>query len=389
VRGVWRLSWKHALHNRAQTVILVLCISVTLFLPIATAVLTSGYERQLDSRAESTPLIAGARGNRFDLTLSALYFRESTLPTIPWSEYESLRSGGDCVPVPMHVRHSAHGHPVVGTTPEYFERRGLIAERGTTPFLIGDCVLGAEVATELELDAGDILFSDQKELYDISKPAALKMQVCGVLARTGGPDDHAIFVDTKTGWIIDGLAHGHDDVAEGVDEKLVLGRAEGEVVLSGAFIEYNEVTPENVGSYHFHGESAAMPLSSILIFPRDVKAGTLIKARLNLSRTWQVVSPREVIDDLLSFVFRIKAFLDGYSGILASITALMTVLVLLLSMRVRKREMETLNRIGSSRYTVARLYGSELALVFSASLVLALVGLGTAWLFLPDLLKSL
>jgi len=388
VKGVWLLSWRHALHNRAQTVILVACISVTIFLPCATAVLTSEYEQRLDARAEATPLVAGARGNRFDLTLSALYFRESTLPQVSWGELEELRSGGDCVPVPLHVRNTAQGFPVVGTTPEYFERRDLVAGAGTLPLLIGDCVLGAGVAEALGRAPGDTIFSDQKELYDISRPPALKMRVCGVLTRSDGPDDDAVFVDVKTAWIIEGLAHGHDD-ADGVDEKLVLGRAEDEVVLSGAFIEYNEVTPENVDSYHFHGELGAMPLSAILVFPRDLKAGTLIKARGNLSRTWQVVSPREVIDDLLSFVFRIKAFLDGYSGVLATITALMTVLVLLLSMRLRRREMETLDRIGGSRFTKARLYGSEMVLVLILSVGLALAALGVSRLVLPDLLRTL
>jgi len=388
MRGVWHLSWRHALHHRAQTVILVACIAVTILLPCATSVLTADYERRLDARADATPLVAGARGNRFDLTLSALYFRESALPTIPWGELEGLRAGGDCVPIPLHVRNTAQGFPVVGTAPEYFEKRGLRAAAGTLPLVIGDCVLGAEVAEALELSPGGHVFSDQKELYDISRPPALKMRVCGVLARSNSSDDEALFVDVKTAWIVEGLAHGHDDPRT-VDENLVLGRAEGEVVLSGAFIEYNEVTPENVASYHFHGEESAMPLSSILVFPRDAKAGTLIKARGNRSRVWQVVAPREVVDDLLSYVFRIKAFLDGYSGVLATITALMTVLVLLLSMRLRRREMETLDLLGGSRFTKAKLYGSEMALVLAASIAFAAVGLGVARLVLPDLIQNL
>ncbi len=102
-----------------------------------------------------------------------------------------------------------------------------------------------------------------------------------------------------------------------------------------------------------------------------------------------MVSPREVVDDLLSFVFRIKAFLDGYSGVLATITALMTVLVLLLSMRLRRREMETLDRIGGSRFTKMKLYGSEMVLVLLLSVGLAVAALGVVQLVLPDLLRTL
>ncbi len=389
MKGIWLLSWRHALHNRAQTIILVLCIASTIFLPLATSILVSDYERQLDARADATPLVAGARGNRFDLTLSALYFRQSALPTIPWSELQSLHDAQQGVAVPLHVRFTAHGHPVVGTTPEYYEERGLVPLHGTAPLVIGDCLLGATVADTLALAPADTLFSDVVEVYDITKPPALKMRVSGILPATGGPDDNAVFVDVKTGWVLEGLAHGHEDVAQEVDEALVLGRAEGEVVLSPAFIEYHEVTSANVAQYHFHGAIAEMPLSAILVFPRDAKAGTLLKARWNLSPTWQMVAPREVIDDLLSFVFRIKSFLDAFSGVLAASTAAMTVLVLLLSLRVRKREMETLDRIGCSRYTAAWLQGSELVLVVAASFVLAVIGLGLARLVTPDLLRSL
>ena len=60
------------------------------------------------------------------------------------------------------------------------------------PLRIGQCTLGANVATELGLGPGESLYSDPTELYDIARPPALKMSVAGVYAPTGSADDDAL-----------------------------------------------------------------------------------------------------------------------------------------------------------------------------------------------------
>ena len=74
MRGLWLLSWRHVTHHRARTIVLVLCIALASFLPVTIQILISGYQADLTRRAAATALIAGAKGNRFDLTLGALYF---------------------------------------------------------------------------------------------------------------------------------------------------------------------------------------------------------------------------------------------------------------------------------------------------------------------------
>jgi len=387
--GVWYLSLQHALHRRGQTGILVACLGVTLFLPAAADVLLARYERDLRARAAGTPLVLGSRGNRFDLTLAALYFRASELEPVPTAELARIRDAGLGVAVPIHARFTARGHPVVGTSPEYFELRGLAARDGALPLFVGEAALGANVARKLGLGPGEALFSDQKELYDISKPPALKMRVCGVLAEAGTPDDDAVFVDVKTAWILEGLAHGHGDVTKEVDESLVLGRTDDSVTVSLALIEYNEVTPENAASFHVHTGPGALPLTAILVFPPDDKARTVLKARVNAEHEYQMLVPSEVIADLLAFVFRIKSLFDTVTAVLAVTTLALTTLVVLLSMRLRRAEMRTLDRIGASRFTVAKLYATEIALVLVGSALLAGAGVGAASYALPNLLRVL
>jgi putative ABC transport system permease protein len=388
MRGLWLLSWRHLAHHRLRTAILVVCIALATFLPITVQVLIARYESDLTARARATPMVAGARGNRFDLTLTALYFRHSRLDTVPYSDVAALGAGGQSTAIPIHARFTARGWPVVGTSPDYYRLRGLRAAAGTLPLRLGDVLLGSDVAAALALAPGGALFSDPTDLYDLAKPPTLKMRVCGVLPRTGTPDDGAVFVDVKTCWILEGIAHGHTE-ADKVDPAQVLTRQDRFIDVAPTLIPYHEVTDENIASFHVHADDSKLPLSAILVAPRDEKAGTLLKARLNASRTAQMVVPTAIIDELLHFVFRIKAVLDAFAIVLGATTLLLLILQLGLSMRLREREMATLHRIGCSPGAVAGLYATEIVLIVAFSVALAAGGVVLAQAAIPDLVRTL
>jgi putative ABC transport system permease protein len=385
MRGVWNLSWLRLRRHPVQSGVLVLCIALTLYLPVVVRVLLADYRAHLMARAETTPLIMGARSNRFDLTFNALYFRQGALETLPYPQVQSLLDAGGVLAVPIHARFTAQGHPIVGTTLEYFEQRHLSLSAGTYPLLLGDVSLGAAVAAALNLNPGDSLFSDQIELYDIAVPPSLKMKVVGVLQPVGTPDDHAVFIDIKSSWILEGLAHGHDEVNAGLDPALILGANEHSVVLSRAMMEYNEVTLDNLASFHYHGDPDQLPLNAILCWPDDHKVGTLVKARVNQEGQFRMLAPTSVIQDLLAFVLRIRSLVDGVFGLLATITLLLTALVFLLSSRIRAREMRTLQRMGCSRNFVRALYCTEIGIVLSFAVLLAAATVALSSWLLVDL----
>ena len=70
-------------------------------------------------------------------------------------------------------------------------------------------------------------------------------------------------------------------------------------------------------------------------------------------------------------------------------TILLTALVVLLSLRLRSREMETLNRIGASRFTTVKLIGAELAVIILLALALAAAGTAAASFALQDVAHTL
>jgi hypothetical protein len=106
------------------------------------------------------------------------------------------------LPIPMYVRFKARGHPIAGTTLDYFEFRGLKIDQGRQFAVLGDCILGAKVAKSLALKPGDSLISSPESLFDLAGVYPLKMKVAGVLKKSHTSDDLAVFVDLKTAWVI-------------------------------------------------------------------------------------------------------------------------------------------------------------------------------------------
>ena len=391
MRGLLHLALAHARHHSGRTSILTLCLAVAAILPLATSTIMERYEAELSARAQSTPLIAGPRGNRFDLTLSALFFRPSNLEPVRVALLERIQAEGRGTAVPLHTRFSAQGESVVGTSLDYFDQRGLRAADGQLPALIGDAVVGSAVAERLDLAPGASVYSDPVKLYDIAQPASIQLLVTGTLEPQGTPDDEAIFVDIKTAWVIEGLAHGHEEVTtEGaLDEDFVLSRSEDSVVISPALIEHGRITYENLRDFHLHGNRAELPLSSILFFPADQKAETLLRADLNSTQNIQAVAPDRVVEELLQVALRIKDLLDGLSVILIGSTILFCALVLTLTARLRQEEFRALHAMGCSSGATRHLILLELLIISGLAASLALVSMGLLDFLLPELTRVL
>ena len=212
LRNALFLALRYLRSAPGRTAVLIAGTTVALFLPIFTWRAAALLERTLLLRAERSPILIGAKGNEFDLTLSSLYFRGQVREPIGARELDRVRRAGYGLCVPLYVAHSAARAPIVGTGIEYFEARGLEPSSGRLPALLGEVVAGAEVASRMRLTVGDAVRSDLQNLYNIAGGYPLLLDVVGILAPSGGPDDEAFFVDVKTAWALDGLFHGHSEV---------------------------------------------------------------------------------------------------------------------------------------------------------------------------------
>lgn len=390
IRNVFFLAWRYVRHNAVKSVVLVIAISLTVLLPVTSRLLMARYEHAMRERARATPLLIGPSGHRFDLLLHALYFRSAHPDALPWREMNRIVDSGYATAVPLHARFTARGHPVVGTTPDYFTHRGLLSKEGTLPLRLGDCVLGNNVARTLGLTVGARLMTDPENVFDLAGSYPLNMRVTGVLRKSNGPDDWAVFTDVKSAWIIEGLGHGHQDIVKTAPPEVILKRSEENVAANAALEKYTEITDENIGSFHFHGDKSAFPLTGILAWPHDEKSGTLLRGLyVGKGEKAEALVPMAVIDELLEAVFRFQRYLDTHAALVAVATILFIALVLLLSFRLRRAERETMFRIGCSRWTIVWLHVAELAITLGLSLLLTALLTATALHFSTDLLRWL
>jgi putative ABC transport system permease protein len=384
------LAWRYLAYHRFKTAILVTAVTLIVYLPIGLRVLVDQSSRQLTARADATPLLIGAKGSPLELALNSLYFGTDVPAATRYAEAAEVQASGWAQPIPLYTRFNARGHPIVGTSIEYLDFRGLVIEHGRSLTLLGDALLGARVAAALDVGPGDHVISSPESVFDLAGVYPLRMRVAGVLAFSDTPDDDAIFVDLKTAWVIAGLGHGHQDLTGADAAGQVLSREGNQVVANASVQQYNEVTEDNIDSFHFHGDLSDYPLTAVIAAPADERASALLQGRYQSDELdAQIVRPREVMDELLATVLTVQKFVVAGAVIVGFATLASVVLVFLLSLRLRARERETLFKIGGSRAAVGLIMGSEIGAVLLIGALLAAILTGLTSQFASVAIRAL
>ncbi len=387
--GLIFLGMRYVQRNRAKVTLLIAAFTLVWLLPLSIGVLVKRAETQLRARAVETPLLLGKAGSALELTFNGLYFTKPAIATLPYRQVEEIRESGLAEAIPLYARFSASGYRIVGTSLEYFDFRGLEYAEGRPLLRLGECVIGATVAEREGLKEGDSLISSPETLFDLAGVYPLKMKVVGVLAPSGTPDDGAVFVDPKTTWIIEGLGHGHVEAAESsADQRLKADGSEA-VKLNASVVQYNEVTPENAASFHFHGEIGDNPITSIIVIPNDAKSQAIIKGRYAPNEELQLISPEEEMDELFATVFSVQQLVLWLLGVVGAATLLIGGLVFLLSYRLRREEFGHLRRLGADIATLRALIAFEAGFVILSSLVISGIGLFLIDQLAPALIRSM
>ena len=384
------LAWRYLVYHRLKTAILVTSITLIIYLPVGLNVVVEQSGEHLTSRAEATPLLVGAKGSPLELALNSLYFSLDYPELIDYSEATAITSSELATAIPLYVRFRSRSHPIVGTSLDYFDFRGFDFASGRAMAVLGECVVGAAVAETLGVGVGDMVTSSPETVFDLAGVYPLRMRIAGVLSRTFTPDDDAIFVDVKTAWIIQGLGHGHQDLARPEAAASVLDRSDDNIVANAALVQFNEITDDNADSFHFHGDLAGYPLTAVIAVPDDEKSGVILRGRFTVDDAkTQIVRPVTVIDELLDTILTIQQFIVAAVVIVGLATVATAALVFMLSLRLRRREIDTMLKIGGSRPRVASMLLAEVAIVIVLSGALASVMTLLTWRFGPGIIENL
>ncbi len=372
--GISYLGMRYISRNRAKVSLLIAAFTLVWLLPLAIGVLVKTAESQLRERASATPLLLGHAGSALELTFNGLYFTKPDVATIPFREFEAVEDSGLASAIPIYSRFTTEGHRIVGTSLEYFEFRNLKYSEGRPILRLGECVVGAAVAEAGGVSPDDYLISSPETLFDLAGVYPLKMKVCGVLAPSGTPDDRAVFVDPKTAWIIEGLGHGHVNANEATAEQRLSDDGDS-VKLNASVVEYNEITPENVGGFHFHGDNGDNPLTAVIVLPDTPKNQAIIKGRYATDDQLQLISPATEMDELFDTVFSVQRLIIWLLLAVGGATLIIGGLVFVLSYRLRKDEFSHLRRLGADIATLKALIAFEAGFVLLSSLIISFGGL--------------
>lgn len=368
------LAYKYLTFNKFRTLVLIASIGIIIFLPNGLQKLITESEQQMMSRANSTPLIVGAKGSSTDLVINSLYFQQEKIENIKSNVADKLDDTGLGYSIPILSAFNARGFPIVGTTLEYFTFRKLNLQNGRNITYIGECVVGYKVAQDLNLSPGDSLISSPENYFDFAGVYPLKMNVVGILNPSDTPDDKAIFTDLKTNWIIVGLGHGHQDVTKTTDQSIILNKDSSNVTANAKLFIYNEINQKTLESFHFHGDIRNYPITSVIFVPKDQKSNTILRGRFEAAEMPnQIVVPVKVVGNLLQSIFRIKEIFNTVFVLVGFATILILGLIVTLSIRLRKDEIFTMFTIGSSRAKVTEIISFELLIIIICSAAVALV----------------
>ena len=382
LRHAFYLAVQHLKSSPRRTLVLASGLAIALFLPWFSWNATSVVEAGLLSRAQDSPILVGRKGDRFDLTMAALYFQGHVRDPVPYGERHTMDGRGTLLP--LHVSHSADGSPLVGTDVAYFEHRGTPLIEGRTFALLGEVVAGAAVAESFGLQTGDHIRTDTTNLYNLAGAYPYMLTVVGILAPMGTADDEVFFSSLQTAWMLDGSVHGHEAVTE---DNALPGEEEGPLEATAAMFMIQELNEATRASFHLHGSTDELPVSGWIVIPSDTTQHDQLLGDLALNETLQAVRPGSVVQEILNIVLRMRDFLSAWFALVALSTLAFSTLVLSLSLRLRERELTLIRRMGGSPRTILTLIGVEISLIIGASVVMAALGnqLALSWLisFLP------
>lgn len=389
MRQLAYIAMRYLSFNRITTLILVCSMGLIAFIPAGLQVLVSQSSALLTERAESTPLIIGAKGSPLELVLNAMHFSSGTPEAFPYHELERALDTEFATVIPLNTRFRSNDYPIVGTSFDYFEFRNLGLKEGRMLAQLGECVIGASVAEALSLEAGDSIISSPEGLFDFAGVYPLKMTIVGVLEATGSSDDLAVFTDLKTVWVISGLAHGHDDLEAGTTASH--GEENSGPVVGNASVRlYQEITDANRDSFHFHGDPDTFPITGLIAIPRDSKSEVLLEGRYQSpDERMQVLHPDRVIASLMDTVLTARDYIFAGVLLVGGAVVVTAFLVFQLSFRLRKREFETMERIGISKVSIRLLLSIEIFATLMMSLALAAVLTFFTSVFGKELIESL
>ena len=358
------IASRSAWNRRGTLALVMLSIALATALLLGLERLRTDIRSSFSSAVSGTDLVVGARTGPVQLMLYAVFRVGGATNNIKMDSVRAVAAHRAVAwVVPIALGDSHRGHPVLGTTAEYFERflygdrqpLALVQGRAFAGTLDGlyEAVLGAEVADALGYTLGQritLAHGLAAAPGDLGTEHADKpFTVVGVLARTGTPVDRTVHVSLQA---IEAI---HLDWAGGAP---LPG-----VTIAPEFARKFDLEPKQVTAA-LVGLKSRAAVFNVQRFVGAYEGEPLL-----------AVLPGVALDELWAAVGLGEKALLAISGLVALVSLASLVAVVLAGLNERRRELAVLRAVGAGPRHVLALLAAEGALV---TLCGALLGAATA-----------
>ncbi|TNM61700.1 FtsX-like permease family protein [Aliirhizobium smilacinae] len=336
--------------------------------------------------ADKFDLVIGAAGSETQLILSSIFLQPAPLPLVDGAVLSKLAADPRVAwAAPVGFGDSFAGYPIVGTTTSLVSSTTSGFTEGKMFALEGEALLGAAVNLPLGAEIKPMHGTAETGGNTHASPA---YKVVGKLQPTGTPWDRAILVPIQAVWHVHGLGeeHGHHD--EGEHHEGEAGQAEPVAQISASqgrkyALALGAASSRHVEEEH-HGSvdpdapivetfGAGTPgLPAILVKPKTIADAYRLRQEYRTGSTLGVF-PGEVLTGLYATLGDAKMVLSAVAAGSQGLVAAALVLVTVIHVGQRRRQIGALRAFGAPR-------GSVFLIVWLELFVLVALGVGIGFL---------
>ncbi len=364
MRALLHVALRSALNRRGTLMLVVLSIALATALLLSLERLRTDIRSSFGQSVSGTDLVVGARTSPVQLMLYAVFRVGGASNNIRMESLQAVAQHRAVAwVVPLSLGDSHRGRPVLGTTPDYFERfaygdqkkLALAQGRAFAGTLDGlyEAVIGAELAQALGYQLGQKITLSHGSAEVLAQQHADKpFSVVGVLARTGTPVDRTVHVSLQA---IEAI---HLDWA------------------GGAPLPGMKIAPEFARKFDLQPKQVTAALVGLKNRVAVFNVQRFVAAYEG--EALLAVLPGVALDELWSVVGPGEQALLAISALVALVSLASLVAVVLAGLNERRRELAVLRAVGAGPRHVLWLLALEGALVTLAGALLGALAAAVA-----------
>lgn len=375
----------------AGSIVIVILIMLATALGVAVTLEERALRLGSARASEKFDLVIGAPGSETQLVLSSVFLQAADLPLMDGDILPDLQADPRVAwAAPIGFGDSYDGYPIVGTTSELIENTTPGFSEGGNFDHLGEAVIGSAV----DLSIGDTI----KPLHGTVETGGhthdeLAYTVAGRAGPTGTPWDRAIFVPIEAVWKIHGMeahegdehdhaaeehdheadgheheADDHDHEAEHADADHDEHAAHDDHDEAGHEEDHHHIDPEAPLDEQWRaGETPGLP--AILVKPKSIADAYRLRQDYRGDHTLAVF-PAEVLTKLYATLGDAKKVLTAIAAGAQVLVAAALMLVTVIHVSQRRREIGALRAFGAPRGAVFTIVWSELFLLVALGIAL-------------------